>query len=637
MIECESSHQAFPHRSRKRPRTGLREDWGSRRGEGGRRRREGVTVGEGAKLERGIAGGLATRLGVEILLLLLAPLAVYWGLRPVPVNQAGMLDPYFYTGYIHNFNDLIQRYDLTYYAVRFGLIGPGRLFAWMFGAEGGYFALRYVLALVACLPLYAFARRHLGRPVAALSYVALLSSPWFLRALLWEHPDATGVPFLLATMGLLLWDREVSWRDAAAGVCASMAVNSNLFTLAVAGIFGVAYAAVSVLYGTRWSTLWKRSLLFGAGFLAVLTGGWLYYRRLLGVPRNFFRPTLEIVQQLNGGGMKVWRIPGAGWVTTGFHVFVPVLIAACCVAVTVRRRMRFETAVIAASGCGVVGFFWVHQFLLSGDTLQLFYYFSYCIPSCFLMLACAWQALADRAGGDVAVWAWAAGMVAPWLVVANGARAVEGTGWSVWLGLAVATLAAVALGGAGWRRREWGGGLAVAAGILMGIAIACGLGGGRHGETGLQQYAVIRAFAAADALRDGDDGELSLYRLSLQVMESAPKQAEHPGGLLFWYPHRPHNFMDSLQSTYLWGYSRFNGPEPNLGLPALDAVQVRTLRDGSVRYLAMLGDSRAELEQGLEALRRAGVGYRSVERKELASGGLRVYWELVEMAGAGGG
>jgi hypothetical protein len=76
----------------------------------------------------------------------LLPLLVFWTMRFVPINQNNYLDPYVYTGYIHNFQDLMARYGVTYYGVRFGLIVPAQWFAQLFGPEGGYFALRYALA-----------------------------------------------------------------------------------------------------------------------------------------------------------------------------------------------------------------------------------------------------------------------------------------------------------------------------------------------------------------------------------------------------------------------------------------------------------------------------------------------------------
>src|SRR5688572_7701619 len=121
-----------------------------------------------------------------------------------PIAQQDFIDPYVYTGYINNFEDLFQRYGVTYYGVRFGLIAPAELAAAVFGPVGGYFFLRYAYGLIAALPFYVLIRQRFGRPTAVASISVLLTSPYFARTVLWDHPDAAGVPFLFAAMSLLL-------------------------------------------------------------------------------------------------------------------------------------------------------------------------------------------------------------------------------------------------------------------------------------------------------------------------------------------------------------------------------------------------------------------------------------------------
>ncbi|MEO8368653.1 MAG: hypothetical protein ABI806_05610, partial [Candidatus Solibacter sp.] len=75
----------------------------------------------------------------ELAFLLLLPLVAFFGLNIR--RQLDGLDPFIYTGYINNPVDLLQRFGLPYYAVRFGLILPGRLFSLVLGPEAGYFGL----------------------------------------------------------------------------------------------------------------------------------------------------------------------------------------------------------------------------------------------------------------------------------------------------------------------------------------------------------------------------------------------------------------------------------------------------------------------------------------------------------------
>ena len=108
------------------------------------------------------------------------------------------------------------------------------------------------------------------------------------------------------------------------------------------------------------------------------------------------------------------------------YVLVPVLLGACCLITVARRRMRFELAVCAGAGIAVIAFYHTHQFLLHGDTLQLHYYFSYSLPSTFLLLACMWQELWERFEGRARVFIGVAARaaLAPLLLI-SGRRGVD--------------------------------------------------------------------------------------------------------------------------------------------------------------------------------------------------------------------
>ena len=100
------------------------------------------------------------------MLLLAAPVIAFWLMHFSPINQHGSIDAYFYTGYIHNFVDLFDRYGTTYYVVRFGMIMPAQIATALFGPIGGFFALRYVLVLIAGIPFYALVKQRYGLAVA---------------------------------------------------------------------------------------------------------------------------------------------------------------------------------------------------------------------------------------------------------------------------------------------------------------------------------------------------------------------------------------------------------------------------------------------------------------------------------------
>src|SRR5262245_10203975 len=170
-----------------------------------------------------------------------------------PIAQSGQLDPYVYTGYIHNFADLFDRYGTTYYGVRFGMILPAQLTVALFGPIAGYFVFRYVLVLLAGVPFYVLLKQRYGLLPAATMYVLWLTSPVVARAVLWDYTDASGVMYLFAAICLFSIEHpKRRLLDTGAGISAAMAIHSNVFAIALLSIFFVTYAALWV-----W---WERGL-----------------------------------------------------------------------------------------------------------------------------------------------------------------------------------------------------------------------------------------------------------------------------------------------------------------------------------------------------------------------------------------
>ena len=149
----------------------------------------------------------------------------------------GEIDPWVYAGYIHNFEDLIARYGLTYYSVRFGLIFPHLVLAKAFGPFAGYLAFCYLLYLLAGIPFYLLFRKRYSVEAAIFAYALLVSSVWFARTVLWTHPDAAAVPYMLAGASLILLD-PVRRAPAcfAVGILFALAANCNIFALSISSI-----------------------------------------------------------------------------------------------------------------------------------------------------------------------------------------------------------------------------------------------------------------------------------------------------------------------------------------------------------------------------------------------------------------
>jgi hypothetical protein len=566
-----------------------------------------------------IRSGFPFAATVEVLFLLVYPLCVFFALHFKPIAQKNMLDPYIYTGYINNFCDLFHRYGMTYYGVRFGLILPGRILTWLLGPEAGYFALRYLLALIFGVALYSVVKNEFSTTIGIIVYAISVSSPYLARALLWDHPDASGVPFLTAAICLILLE-QVRWkmRSFIGGSFAGMAVHSNVFTVAILGIFVACYSLIWLRQRRSFVMLLKRLLFVALGIVLVTLVGCIYYWKTVG-SHHIFGPTITNAIALSSGGMRQWRVPGVEWTMRLFHVFVPVWLAVCCVAIWSGRRRALSVTVIMYFGVTVTAFYYIHQFLLAADTLQLFYYFSYFMPAIFLMGALIifrlWQQA--RVPGTFFVALSLTVTLTPWILVSIG-RDIFGK-HPLHIFVLTSAMAFIIIVAASYCRPGLAARvLALGGVVLLGIAL----------DWGLSFYSnIIQPRSVVDT------SEIDVYRVALKLIAAVPKLEDPRGRILFWYKNKGSmNPINSIQSTFLWGYSKMNRSLPeDPGLPTLSAEQVFQLQNPEVRYLGLLCASRAELETGLRALIDHRVEFREVERRNLAEGNYTVWWELVQL------
>src|SRR5262245_15811546 len=139
----------------------------------------------------------------DLMLLLLAPLAAVPLFGICLLNQDSYVDPWFYTAYGRMLKEMVATSGWTYYSVRFPVVGSILLFSSIFAEPLGYVLLRYVIYIVAALPLYNLLSRTSGRPAAIAGVLTLLASPLFGRIVLWDWTSFLAIPAALA--GICLW------------------------------------------------------------------------------------------------------------------------------------------------------------------------------------------------------------------------------------------------------------------------------------------------------------------------------------------------------------------------------------------------------------------------------------------------
>ncbi|MEM9574142.1 MAG: hypothetical protein AAF870_02805, partial [Pseudomonadota bacterium] len=170
-----------------------------------------------------------------------------------PVNQAGWLDPFVYAAYVNDFASTSVRFGQTYYSSRIAYILPDSIFQRAFGAEFGYLLIRALFLALATGSVFAIAHRFYGRLVAILVACWVCLLPWLPRALYWTHYDGFAVTYLLIAIALLTVPTR--YRLAAhfgAGLFWMMAINCQIYLLAVGGLFLASWAILNSRETVGW-------------------------------------------------------------------------------------------------------------------------------------------------------------------------------------------------------------------------------------------------------------------------------------------------------------------------------------------------------------------------------------------------
>jgi Dolichyl-phosphate-mannose-protein mannosyltransferase len=313
-------------------------------GTGLRRRHEAPSARAPAAL-----GGWLEALGVA-----LSPALAALVLRLRLMAPSDLPDPAMHTIYIIDPRQVFARYTAIYEptarlreSTRVGFLVPARLAYLAFGPAGGFFVMRYVLALIAVAPVYLMLRRLYGPPAGVAGVLVLLSSPVLVTAWGTDYPDSAVVSYAAGALACLAMPCSARWRRgwlAGAGVLLTLAVWSHGVAVPLVGATMVAYLAVRMIRD-RAGLLGDVVLL--AGVAAAVTALLIAASAVLIGHANFIATTWQAYRYLSQPSQVVqWHSSNWRWAPYVAYLLVPPAVLAGFAAATARRGRAVATPVL---------------------------------------------------------------------------------------------------------------------------------------------------------------------------------------------------------------------------------------------------------------------------------------------------
>jgi hypothetical protein len=523
------------------------------------------------------------------------------------LNQVASLDPYIYAGYTHDYSALLERFGPTYYSERIAYIFPARAFAYLFGLEGGYFAFRFIALASAVAAVFAIGMRFYGFAPAILAAVWLSFTPWLPRSLLWTYPDGMAVVYLLVGVAFLLVPNSRRLTShVVAGAAFMLAVNCNLTLLAIGALLAPSWVFFYRREGMAW--LARAILAVAFGFFATYVAlALILYVKFPAYGFSFEIATIrEAISLLKGRGQTWYKpLPTIILQHKDFTLLIPITFALAALLVVARPsiimgriKKHRDFAVLAASYlASIVGFSLILHFGLHDGFLSA--YMVFLVPGCILALITLAGEAESRGGpifGRVAVYGGVGLILIWWLAYPILPHLEYSSSFYLWLVVAGTTAAAaVAL------RRAAASGVLVAGAVLLSMSLY---------QYGFYQIRTVSSAAQAT--------EWDVYRGAMFLQQFVNANVSPNQTVGFWYTGDMESSLNSVQSVYLWDYTRVFPPQ-GPGMPLVDAQTRGRISNGMIPLmhpitsLILLGVSDAETDAGLAALEKSGLPFGEAE------------------------
>jgi hypothetical protein len=573
---------------------------------------------------RGRLDAAVTARALEAALLLAAPAAVFLGLRVRPMAASTMIDPSFYTAYLQNGRELMDRFGpgYDYYWVRAGFIVPARVLWWLLGTLGGFYTFRYLLALVAIVPAYLLFKRLHGALAGWIAVLVVLTCPVVLTAWGSDYPDAAAVSYLVGGIACVLMPAGRRWPwTLAAGALFALAVHSQVIYAVAAAAPVLAYLAVLRLRSPGGAALDVLLLAAAAGAATLVLV--LASIRLFGVG-DLLSPTLRQIQvardpaQAASFYSTTWK-----WLINDIYVLLPPTVVGVWLAVSWRAAgVRPQEWALAIATLLTFALHAGLQFLTRSWTLEYYLYTSVLFASTSLTLAAALARLASPAGRTRA-WLLVPALVVLVPVALRPLRPAVAIELPVALAVAAATvavaLAARAPFAAGPRGR-----VPAAAAVLAGTTLLLvAMPVDRPLFPGQAAYFTpdYGSVLFGDGAHDVDE-----YVVASQLRTVVPSIHEVPGEVVLWWAPAHAPVVDRAAAQYLW----YNDALPST-LPELDGPETNLLASKRSRWMVLLSADGREFDAAMAELTGRGFAPSTWRERTLASGSVHLRVRVVEL------
>jgi hypothetical protein len=291
---------------------------------------------------------------LEALGVALSPAAAALVLRLRLMAPSDLPDPAMHTIYIIDPRQVFARYAAAYASTarlregaRVGFLEPARLAYLAFGAVPGFFVMRYVLALIAVVPVYLLLRRCYGRPAGVAGVLAVLSSPVLVTAWGTDYPDSAVVSYAAGALACLAMPCSPRWRRgwlAAAGVLLTAAVWAHGVAVPLVGATMVGYLGVRL---RRDRAGLPGDLVLLAGVAAAVTGLLAVGSELLLGRVDFIATTWQAYRFLSQPSqLSLWHSGSWRWAPYVAYLLVPPAVLGGLAVAVARRGRAVATPVL---------------------------------------------------------------------------------------------------------------------------------------------------------------------------------------------------------------------------------------------------------------------------------------------------